>query len=117
MVLVGEADEDVWHLTAPIGKPEQGAYHAVSTDGLNFTHAANIPSIGGANWTGNLALVDGAMRFYGGSRQGLFFSETKDGQSWSDPMLIGKKGGDPAVVQTGRGGYLLIFVGLPHVQK
>ena len=103
-----------WHMTAPIGSPEQGAYHAVSEDGLNFTRLPNIPSSGGANWTGNLLVVDDAMRFYGGSPRELFWSETRDGHVWSKPGTISLTGGDPAAVAAGNEKYLLIFTGVPR---
>jgi len=54
-----------WHYTAPIGAPQDGAYHCTSADGLVFTQTASISSDNTHNWTGNL-LVDGSsLRFYG----------------------------------------------------
>jgi len=49
-----------WHLTSPIGAPQEGAYHAVSDDGLIFTRLADIPSVNNVNWTGNLVAVGNA---------------------------------------------------------
>ena len=100
----------LWHLTSPIGAPHEGAYHAVSSDGLQFTRQADIPSSGSFNWLGNLISVDGALRFYGNSPAGLWYAESRDGLSWTSPVVMNVRGGDPAVV-TDQGLWLLVFVG------
>lgn len=41
-----------WLFLAPIGAPQEGAYQAISMDGLNFTSLQNIPSDNQHNWTG-----------------------------------------------------------------
>lgn len=102
-----------WHLVSPIGAPSEGAYHAVSDDGLAFTRLADIPSVGGVNWTGNLVVVHGALRFYGTPGSGLWFSSTADGATWSVPANVGVQGGDPAVVEAEPGRWLLIAAGPP----
>jgi hypothetical protein len=102
---------DQWHYTAPIGRPEDGAYHAVSKDGLTFTRQAEIPSVEGVNWTGNLVAYEEGMRFYGGSRRGLWWAFSRDGVQWSRPTFLSVRGGDPAVVAVSKGKYLLIYVG------
>jgi hypothetical protein len=99
-----------WHLISPIGAPQEGAYHAVSSDGLAFTRLADIPSVNSANWTGNLVAVDGALRFYGSP---LWRSSTLDGLAWSAPVSLGIQGGDPAVVEAEPGRWLLAFTGPP----
>lgn len=101
----------LWHLMSPVGAPHEGAYHAVSDDGLQFTRQADIPSSGSFNWLGNLVAADGALRFYGNSPAGLWHAESRDGQSWTAPVLISIHGGDPAVVVTDQGLWLLVFVG------
>jgi hypothetical protein len=100
-----------WHLLSPIGAPQEGAYHAVSADGLTFTRLADIPSVAGANWTGNLVAVNGALRFYGSPGQGLWHASTTDGLAWSAPVSLGLQGGDPAVVEAEPGRWLLVFTG------
>ncbi|MFN8011663.1 MAG: sialidase family protein [Holophagaceae bacterium] len=102
-----------WHLVSPIGAPSEGAYHAVSDDGLTFTRLADIPSVGGVNWTGNLAVVYGALRFYGTPGSGLWFSATADGTTWSAPAGVGIQGGDPAVVEAEPGRWILVATGPP----
>lgn len=102
-----------WHYTAPIGRPEEGAYHAISSDGLNFTRIDNIPSVDGVNWTGNLVLYADGMRFYGGSSRGIWWAFSKDGNSWTPPVFSGFQGGDPSVVPTEDGNYRMVYVGTP----
>jgi hypothetical protein len=82
----------------------------VSSDGLQFTRQADIPSSGSFNWLGNLISVDGALRFYGNSPAGLWYAESRDGLSWTSPVVVNVRGGDPAVV-TDQGLWLLVFVG------
>jgi hypothetical protein len=101
-----------WHLTSPIGAPQEGAYHAVSPDGLTFTRLLDIPSVNNANWTGNLVGVGGALRFYG-SGAALWYAATTDGGTWSTPVSLGIQGGDPAVVEAEPNRWLLVFTGPP----
>jgi hypothetical protein len=98
-----------WHLIAPVGAPQEGAYHAVSIDGLTFTRMDDIPSVGGANWTGNLVAVGSALRFYGSPGQVLWYAETADGLAWSVPVRMGMVGGDPAVVEAEPGRWLMVY--------
>ncbi len=100
-----------WHLTSPIGAPQEGAYHAVSADGLAFTRLADIPSVNGVNWTGNLVAVGSTLRFYGSPGPGLWYAATPDGLAWSAPVSLGIQGGDPAVVEAEPGRWLLVFTG------
>ena len=102
---------DTWHYTAPIGRPEDGAYHGVSTDGLTFTRVADIASVGGVNWTGNLVAHGTGMRFYGGSRQGIWWAFSADGSAWSDPSFLSFQGGDPSVAVLADGRSFVIYVG------
>jgi len=100
-----------WHLTSPVGAPHEGAYHAVSRDGLEFGRVADIPSSANFNWTGNLVATAHALRFYGTSPGGVWYSDSRDGTSWSPPVYVGVKGGDPAVVQNTSGLWLMLYVG------
>ena len=102
-----------WHLVSPIGGPDEGSYHAVSIDGLAFVRLADIPSSGGFNWTGNLVVDGGVMRFFGGGAGGIWFSDTTDGVAWSPPAAVGIQGGDPGVVQTSTGTWIIVYVGPP----
>lgn len=100
-----------WHLTSPIGAPQEGAYHAVSDDGLSFSRVADIPSVNGVNWTGNLVAVGSTLRFYGTPGTGLWYAATADGTTWTAPVNLGLQGGDPAVVEAEPGRWLLVFSG------
>jgi hypothetical protein len=99
-----------WHLTAPIGAPQEGAYHAVSADGLTFTRVADIPSTATVNWTGNLVAVGSTLRFYGSP---LWYAATTDGATWGTPRSLGVTGGDPAVVEAEPGRWLIVYTGAP----
>lgn len=103
-----------WHMVAPIGRPEDGAYHATSTDGLDFTRLKDIPSVGRANWTGNLVAAGPGMCFYGCGEGGLWWSYSKDGDAWSDPTYLNIGGGDPAIVNVDADTVMLIYVGRPR---
>ncbi len=104
---------DHWHLTAPIGSPAEGAYHAVSRDGVLFERAPDIPSVGGVNWTGNLITHGRGLRFYGttgADARGAWWSESADGFTWSDPVHLGFPAGDPGVGDTLDGVRVMVHV-------
>jgi len=103
-----------WHYTAPRGRPEEGAYHAVSADGLSFTRVDDIPSVDGANWLGNLLPCGDGMRFYGGSGRGMWWAFSGDGVAWTRPTYLGFGGGDPAAVQVSDKRFLIIYTGEPR---
>lgn len=105
----------VWHLTAPRGAPQAGAFHATSNDGLNFTQQANIPSDNFHQWTGNLMNDGTSMRFYGTSTgpTPIWWASSTDGFSWGSFNNTNIQGGDPAVIKLPNGQYMMIFVGLP----
>lgn len=105
-----------WHMYLPAGRPEDGAFHAISTDGLHFTQAATIPSVNGVNWTGNLVAVQNGMRFYGTtSGRGSWWSFSEDGFQWTTPTFTNTMGGDPGVVTKGNQ-LTMIYVG-PDTNK
>lgn len=100
-----------WHFTAPIGAPQEGAYHSVSLDGLVFEPRPPYPSDNTHNWTGNYTVVnDTVLRFYG-SAQPLWYTQSSDAQSWGAFVPTNVTGGDPSVVLTRDGRFLMIFVG------
>lgn len=102
-----------WHLLSPVGAPAEGAYHAVSDDGLAFTRLTDVPGSGQASWIGNLAAVGAELRFYGGGPQGVWYSATTDGARWGAPVTVtgGAAGGDPAVVEAAPGRWVLVVTG------
>jgi hypothetical protein len=106
--------DDTWYYIAPSGAPQDGAHFATSTDGLNFTAAAIIPSDKHHNWTGNVVAVDGSLRFYGAESlyangNYLWWSSSADGGvTWSDFQQTDIPAGkDPGVVRLAEGTWLL----------
>jgi hypothetical protein len=114
-----------WYYTAPKGAPQEGAYHATSDDGIAFTRRGDIPSDSTHQWTGNLVEYASGMRFYGAGAQGLWWSYSADGTSWTKPTSLTVsssggtamppfvRGGDPAVLKIADNNYLLMYVGAP----
>jgi len=102
------------HYLSPIGSPQQGAYHYISPDGINFTKVQDIPSDAQHNWTGNYMLNDSSeLRFYG-SGQTIWYKSTPNGGTWTAYSNTNLQGGDPAVVRTDVNAYLAIYVGNPN---
>ena len=99
---------------SPIGAPQQGAYHYVSPDGLNFTPVPIIPSDNSHNWTGNYMIENNSeLRFYGcGSN--VWYKSSPNGGSWSGYVNTNIQGGDPSVVKTANNNYLMVYVGQPY---
>lgn len=102
-----------WHLIAPIGAPQEGAYHAISKDGLKFTRVDDIPSVSNANWTGNLVVASKGICFYGTGFGGLWWSYSDDGKKWTDPKSLNIMGADPGVTNTAQGDVVIIYTGPP----
>lgn len=100
-----------WHYTAPIGSPQQGAFHFVSPDGVHFSQVPNIPSDNQHNWTGNFMLNNNTeLRFYGSGAR-IWYRSSLNGGVWSNYVNTNLQGGDPSVVQLAPSFYLIIFVG------
>ena len=99
-----------WHFVSPVGAPDEGGYHAVSADGLTFTRLPDLSTRGTAfNVLGNLAMVNGAMRFYGTSPQGIWYADYASASGWNTPTVLnGVMGGDPAVVEAAPGRWLMV---------
>lgn len=105
----------VWHFLAPIGSPQQGAYHYLSSDGLNFVATSNIPSDNSHNWTGNYVLeTNTELRFYG-SGQKIWYNSSSNGDLWSGYVNTNIQGGDPSVVKISNKNYLMVYVGQPYI--
>ena len=107
--------QGVFHYTSPKGAPQDGAYHAVSNDGLNFTQMADIQSDAQHNWTGNMIVDSLALKFYGTGGPRMWFSATGNGNQWSPYQNLNLSGGDPAVLKTPRRIYILIYTGTPTI--
>jgi hypothetical protein len=103
-----------WHYSAPIGAPQDGAYHCTSNDGLNFTLQGNYLSNSTHNWTGNFLINNpSVLRFYGSGAH-IWFNESNDGINWLGYTSTNIQGGDPTVVKTGISNYTMIYVGHPY---
>lgn len=98
---------NTWHYYSPQG-PEQGFYHATSKDGLNFKREADITSLG--DGIGNVVTDKEGIRFYAGSRRGLWWSFSTDGFNWTPPTYTTVHGGDPGVVWVDKNKLLLMPV-------
>ena len=104
-----------YHYLAPIGSPQQGAYHYVSPNGLNFMKVPDIPSNNNHNWTGNYMINDtNDLRFYGSGSTGVWFNSTSNGGLWNGYVNTNIQGGDPSALKLSASNYLLIFVGNPY---
>lgn len=104
----------MWHLTCPKGAPQDGAFHAISGDGINFNQVPDITSDNNHNWTGNLMLDNTNMRFYGTGAMGnpIWYSSTPNGGMWNPYVNTNQYGGDPAVVKLPSGEYVMIYTWL-----
>jgi hypothetical protein len=100
-----------WHYLSPVGAPQQGAYHYVSPDGLNFMPVSNIPSDNFHNWTGNYMVENNnELRFYG-SGGNIWYNHSPNGGTWSGYVNTNIQGGDPSVVKISNNNYLMVYVG------
>ena len=102
---------DTFHYTSPKGAPQDGAFHAISTDGLNFTQLSDINSDAQHNWTGNMIVDSLALKFFGTGGQYMWFSATGNGNIWSPYQNLNLNGGDPAAIKIPGRNYLLIYTG------
>ena len=103
-----------WHYLAPVGAPQQGAYHFLSPDGLNFVAAPIIPSDNIHNWTGNYMIEnESELRFYG-SGPFIWFNSSPNGGTWNGFVSTNIQGGDPTVIKVSSDNYLIIYVGKPY---
>jgi hypothetical protein len=115
--------DGTWVYIAPRGAPQDGAFFATSPDGLNFDEGDAVSSDMNHNWTGNFALVDGGLRFYGGESvkpQGNFIwwaSSDDKGSTWSDytqtNIPASPYGKDPGIIQRPDGTWLMVVPTLP----
>jgi hypothetical protein len=101
-----------WHYESPKGAPQEGAFHYISPDGIQFSQVPDIPSDPAHNWTGNY-LVNNAsdLRFYGTGVQSVWFNSSPNGGTWSGYVYTNITGGDPTVVKVSPDNYLMIYTG------
>ena len=103
------------HYISPIGSPQQGAYHYISSDGINFMKVQDIPSDNTHNWTGNYMVNDSSdLRFYGAGSNGIWFNSSPNGGMWNGYVNTNIQGGDPSALRIAANNYLMIYVGPPY---
>jgi len=102
---------DRWHIYCPVPRHDGNAYHAVSEDGLAFQRTNDLSVPGTGQWIGNVIVVGDKLRFYGSGRGGIWLATSKDGLQWVLSGRTGMMGGDPGVVRTASGRYLMIVTG------
>lgn len=94
--------------------PRRGfAYHAVSTDGLNFERKADVQMDGSWNWLGN-AESDGERIWFFGTGHGFGILTSEDGATWQAENAPEIRGGDPGAVTTRDGGLIVVITGPPR---
>lgn len=100
-----------WHYAAPIGAPQDGAYHCTSIDGINFFRQSDYLSDMQHNWTGNFMIYDtNELRFYGSGPQ-LWYKSSSDGFNYGGYVNTNLMGGDPSVAKIQGNNFIIIFVG------
>lgn len=104
-----------WHYLAPAGAPQDGAYHYLSPNGINFNVVPMIISDAMHNWTGNY-MVDSPteLRFYGAGQNGIWYNSSPNGGIWNGYVNTNIMGGDPTVLKVDADTYLMIHVGQPY---
>ncbi|MBK6776689.1 MAG: T9SS type A sorting domain-containing protein [Flavobacteriales bacterium] len=104
-----------WHYLSPAGAPQDGAYHYVTPDGLNFFPVAMITSDAQHNWTGNYMVNSFTeLRFYGAGQNGIWYNASPNGGVWTGYVNTNILGGDPSVVKVATNSYLMVYVGQPY---
>ena len=104
----------VYHFQSHIDLAQDGSYHGVSSDGLNFTRVADIPSDASHMWLGNYERVDSTLRFYGCGSGNIWLNTTTDGTTWSGYQNTNVPGADPGVAQNLSGKFYMIYSGAPY---
>lgn len=99
-----------WHIFAPVAAREGQGYHAVSINGLNFRRLDDVSVNTRGTWIGNAMVVGGKIHFFGSGRD-LWHALSDDGSNWELVSGDTPRAGDPAVVQTASGKFLMIATG------
>ena len=108
------------HYTAPVGPPQDGAYHVTSdtNDGIIFVQSPDYLSDNNHQWTGNYCKVNqDTLRFYGQTKlipnnRKIWFLESVDALSWSPSFAYTNvEGGDNSVLRVGDNSYFMVYVG------
>lgn len=106
----------MWHYLAPKGAPQDGAFHYISADGINFTTTPLILSDATHNWTGNYMTSNNTeLRFYGCGGSSIWYNSSANGGMWNGYVSTNIQGGDPSVVPVSSNNYLIVYVGQPYL--
>lgn len=105
--------QGIFHYTSPKGAPQDGAFHAISSDGLLFSQLADVSSDTQHNWTGNMIVDSLAIKFYGCGGSSMWFSASGNGNQWSPYQQINLSGGDPAVLKIPGRNNIIVYTGPP----
>jgi hypothetical protein len=112
----------------PVLSPNIGTgYHAISSDGLNFTRGDYVKIDGNRNWLGS-AQSDGKIITFWGTNQnidqpnknntqpkgGLWLASSPDGNVWKSIEIPSITGADPGAVTARGGGWILVATGPPR---
>jgi hypothetical protein len=101
-----------WHLFSHTMEANTGkGFHAVSTDGLAFEQLPMVDVGSGHQWIGNAVVMDGALRYYGSGREGVWSATSSDGSAWTLDAGTRLPGGDPSAVVLKSGEVMLVYVG------
>jgi len=104
---------NLWHLANPVTMGT-GAYHNISSDGLNYTRVTDIVSDMSHTWIGNFMIRDtNELRFYGSGMM-IWYSSSTNGGVWSGFTNTNIQGGDPSVLKLSDSNYIMIYTGMPY---
>lgn len=104
----------MWHYSAPSGAPQEGTFHAISSNGLDFSYKGKYSSDNQHNWTGNFMLNSpNELRFYG-SGPSIWYNTSADGTIWKGYVNTNLIGGDPSITRLADNKYVAIYVGEPY---
>jgi hypothetical protein len=90
-------------------------YHAVSSDGLNFTRTDDVIIAGNRRWLGNAQSGRKIITFWGTAQNGmLWLANSTDGKAWTLLDIPAVYGMDPGAVASLKGGWIIVATGPPR---
>jgi len=99
------------------GNQSDGAFRAISNNGITFTTQTTYTFDGMHLWLGNYMVDGSTLKFYGsGSPGNIWFNSSANGITWNGYIStnIGMAA-DPAVVKNKSGVYVMLYTGPPAV--
>lgn len=102
-----------YYYNAWSGTSTDGAYRAISNNGLTFTTQTTNAYDGSHLWLGNY-LVDGSLLKFYGCGSNIWVNSSTNGTTWNTFTVTSiSAGADPAVVKNKAGTYIMIYTGPP----